>query len=77
MSMYPPVDVARLRTLLAALRPLDHTGRTVGRTLYVGDGVDDLIGMMDNRAYAELVLLAYQYAREALADTAAPAGEGQ
>jgi hypothetical protein len=29
-----------------------HTGRTVGRTIYSGDGPDDLIGVMDTREIA-------------------------
>lgn len=32
-----------------------HAGRTVGRTVYRGDGPDDLIGVMDKRDYAAFV----------------------
>lgn len=30
-----------------------HAGRTVGRTLYVGDGPDDCIGLLDSRHLSE------------------------
>lgn len=32
-----------------------HAGRTVGRTVYKGDGPDDMIGVMDTRDYAGFV----------------------
>ncbi len=35
-----------------------HAGRTVGRTLYKGDGPDDLIGVMDSRELAAYVVVA-------------------
>lgn len=35
-----------------------HAGRTVGRTLYVGDGPDDLIGIVDTREQAEYIVAA-------------------
>lgn len=35
-----------------------HVGRTVGRTIYQGDGPDDLIGIMDTRELAALVVAA-------------------
>jgi len=35
-----------------------HAGRTVGRTVYMGDGRGDLIGVMDSRALAEFVAAA-------------------
>jgi hypothetical protein len=35
-----------------------HAGRTVGRTLYQGDGSDDLVGVMDTRELAALVVRA-------------------
>lgn len=58
-------DLVRLRRLLETVYPTDwHAGRTVGRTLYHGDGPDDLIGVMDNRLLAELVILCRQYTRE-------------
>lgn len=34
-----------------------HAGRTVGRTVYVGNGPNDLIGTMDQRGYASFVVL--------------------
>jgi len=56
-------QIARLSDLLERTPPITHAGRTVGRTLYSGDGPDDLIGVMDSRELAELVVLAVQYAR--------------
>lgn len=35
-----------------------HVGRTVGRTLYQGDGPDDLVGIMDTRRLATFVVVA-------------------
>ncbi len=32
-----------------------HRGRTVGRTVYKGEGPDDMIGVMDTRDYAGFV----------------------
>jgi hypothetical protein len=32
-----------------------HAGRTVGRTIYHGEGPDDLIGIMDSRPLADFV----------------------
>jgi hypothetical protein len=59
--------IARLRALLSSVYPTDwHTGRTVGRTLYCGDGPDDMIGTMDTRMLAEMVVLCREYAREHL-----------
>ena len=51
---------------LAALEHLErlippapwHAGRTTGRQLYKGDGPDDGIGFMDNRALGEYVAAA-------------------
>lgn len=63
--MTPPEE-SRLRALLLIHPPVWHTGRTVGRTVYCGDGPDDLIGIMDTRNLAELVVLCYEYAREQL-----------
>ncbi len=57
---------ARLRELLSRYPTTWHAGRTVGRTLYHGDGPDDLLGMMDTRGLAELVVLLHEYAREQL-----------
>ncbi len=60
------MDLARIRELLARYEYPHpwHAGRTVGRTLYCGDGPDDLIGTMDNRELAELVVLAVTWAAE-------------
>jgi hypothetical protein len=59
--------LARLRALLMHVYPTTwHAGRTVGRTLYHGDGPDDLLGYMDTRNLAELVVLLHEYAREQL-----------
>ena len=44
-----------------------HAGRTVGRTLYRGDGPDDCIGLMDSRALADLVVVAVNISRVLLA----------
>lgn len=68
--------VERLRYLLGPgagprMRDPWHAGRTVGRTLYHGDGPDDLIGVMDSRALAELVVLLHEYARGQLLGEAA------
>lgn len=35
-----------------------RVGKTVGRTIYKGDGPDDLIGVMDTRKDAEFVAAA-------------------
>lgn len=62
-------DRKRLRVLLGAFpttRGEWHAGRTVGRTLYCGEGRDDLIGVMDSRQLADLVVLCHEYAREQL-----------
>jgi len=62
-----PERTQRLRALLVSVGPTDwHAGRTVGRTLYRGDGPDDMIGVMDSRLLAELVVLCREYAREQL-----------
>jgi hypothetical protein len=68
----PPVDVwdddadltgreQTIRAINAREAPMTeqtpwHAGRTVGRTLYQGDGPDDLIGVMDNRELAAQVV---------------------
>lgn len=44
-----------------------HAGRTVGRTLYQGDGPDDLIGIMDSRELAAFVALARNHLPRLLA----------
>jgi hypothetical protein len=58
--------LARLRILLQNYPTVWHAGRTVGRTLYTGDGPDDLIGIVDTRALAELVVLLHAYGCEQL-----------
>lgn len=58
--------IDRLHQLLHRTPPVWHAGRTVGRTVYQGDGPDDMIGVMDTRELAEIVVLAYEYARSRL-----------
>lgn len=55
-----------------------HAGRTVGRTLYRGDGPEDLIGVMDSRELAALVVTAVNVCRSLLAklDEAEQPGRG-
>ena len=54
------LDLDLLETLFAKVpeRPW-HAGRTVGRTVYDGDGPDDLIGVMDTRYLADCVITAH------------------
>lgn len=64
-----PEREARLRSLVTHVYATDwHAGRTVGRTLYHGDGPDDLLGVMDTRMLAELVVLMHEYTREHLGE---------
>ena len=43
-----------------------HAGRTTGRALYDGDGPDDLIGVMDSRELAAVVVVAVNAANAAV-----------
>ncbi len=62
-------ELARLFDLLCCYEPPYRVGRSVGRTLYrFPGGDDDIVGMMDTREGAELVILAIRYAREKLVD---------
>lgn len=45
----------RLTAVSSSVSSPWHAGRTVGRTIYDGDGPDDLIGVMDSRLLAEFV----------------------
>ena len=53
-------DIQRLLELMALLPPPPwHNGRTVGRTVYKGEGgAEDMIGVMDTPDLAEFVCLA-------------------
>lgn len=42
-----------------------HAGRTVGRTIYQGDGPDDMIGTMDSRELAAHVVALHNAALRA------------
>lgn len=48
--------------------PTLHAGRTVGRTLYQGDGVDDLIGIVDTRGQARYIVMAVNAFPELVAE---------
>lgn len=61
-----PEQIERLRLLLGRYPTVWHAGRTVGRTIYIGDGPDDMVGIMDTRQLAELVVLAHEFARDVL-----------
>jgi hypothetical protein len=49
------VDDIQVRLILTGKPYPWHAGRQVGRTIYCGDGPDDLIGIMDTRELADFV----------------------
>lgn len=51
---------------MSELRLPWHAGRTTGRALYDGDGPDDLIGVMDTRELAAVVVVAVNATNAAL-----------